>query len=93
MIYAFVVQVQVAVKCLCKEKMQSGTTDFLKEATIMHSLEDEHIVRLYGVVLGNDSLMLVSISLSSLIIMISVPHHLVIYFTFVNKLHVDDYQI
>ena len=39
--------------------MQSGMADFLKEATIMHTLDHEHIVRLYGVVLGIESLMLV----------------------------------
>lgn len=34
--------------------------DFLKEAAIMHSIEHENIVRLYGVVLDTDSLMLVT---------------------------------
>lgn len=51
---------QVAVKCLSKEKLQSGTSGFLKEATIMHTIDHESIVRLYGVVLENDSLMLVT---------------------------------
>ena len=54
------VQVQVAVKCLSKDKMQSGMSDFLKEATIMHSMDNEHVVRMYGVVLGTQNLMLVS---------------------------------
>lgn len=34
--------------------------EFLKEAAIMHSIDHENIVRLYGVVLSTDSLMLVS---------------------------------
>lgn len=34
--------------------------EFLKEAAIMHSIEHENIVRLYGVVLDTDSLMLVT---------------------------------
>ncbi|KAK2159483.1 hypothetical protein LSH36_152g04039 [Paralvinella palmiformis] len=53
-------RVQVAVKCLAREKIESGMTDFLKEATIMHTLDHEYIVRLYGVVLGIQSLMLVT---------------------------------
>ena len=53
-------QVQVAIKCLAKEKMQHAMADFLKEASIMHSIDHEHIVRLYGVVLESDALMLVS---------------------------------
>jgi serine/threonine protein kinase len=40
--------------------MESGMQDFLKEATIMHTLDHDYIVRLYGVVLGTQSLMLVS---------------------------------
>ena len=58
-VLSVLLQVQVAIKCLSKDKMQSGTPDFLKEATIMHAIDNEHIVRLYGVVLGNASLMLV----------------------------------
>lgn len=34
--------------------------EFLKEAAIMHSIDHENIVRLYGVVLSSDSLMLVT---------------------------------
>lgn len=34
--------------------------EFLKEAAIMHSIDHENIVRLYGVVLSTDSLMLVT---------------------------------
>lgn len=34
--------------------------EFLKEAAIMHSIEHENIVRLYGVVLDTESLMLVT---------------------------------
>ena len=40
--------------------MQSNPMEFLKEAAIMHSIEHENIVRLYGVVLSTESLMLVT---------------------------------
>ncbi|XP_054736937.1 activated Cdc42 kinase-like [Anastrepha obliqua] len=53
-------RIQVAIKCLCRERMQSNPMEFLKEAAIMHSIEHENIVRLYGVVLASDSLMLVT---------------------------------
>lgn len=53
-------QIQVAIKCLCRERMQSNPMEFLKEAAIMHSIEHENIVRLYGVVLDTNSLMLVT---------------------------------
>lgn len=49
-------------KKLSKEKMHAGTPDFLKEATIMHSIDNDHIVRLYGVVLDSDALMMVSLN-------------------------------
>ncbi|GAB6019108.1 hypothetical protein CHUAL_000729 [Chamberlinius hualienensis] len=54
------VRIQVAIKRLSKDKMQNNSMDFLKEASIMHSIDHEHIVRLYGVVLETDSLMLVT---------------------------------
>lgn len=53
-------QLQVAIKCLGHERMTSNSTEFLKEAAVMHSIEHPNIVRLYGVVLHLDSLMLVS---------------------------------
>jgi len=53
-------KVQVAIKCLSKEKVNQGVAEFLKEASNMHSLDHDHIVRLYGVVLESDSLMLVT---------------------------------
>jgi activated CDC42 kinase 1 len=53
-------RIQVAIKCLCRERMQSNPMEFLKEAAIMHSIDHEHIVRLYGVVLSTESLMLVT---------------------------------
>lgn len=52
-------QIQVAIKCLSRERMQSNPIEFLKEAAIMHSIDHEHIVRLYGVVLDTNALMLV----------------------------------
>lgn len=53
-------QIQVAIKCLCRERMQTNPMEFLKEAAIMHSIENENIVRLYGVVLDTEALMLVT---------------------------------
>ncbi|CAH1647804.1 unnamed protein product [Spodoptera littoralis] len=54
-------RLQVAIKCLGHERMTSNSTEFLKEAAVMHSIEHPNIVRLYGVVLHLDSLMLASI--------------------------------
>ncbi|XP_065218470.1 activated Cdc42 kinase-like isoform X2 [Planococcus citri] len=53
-------RIQVAIKCLSRERMQSNPIEFLKEAAIMHSIDHEHIVRLYGVVLDTNALMLVT---------------------------------
>lgn len=53
-------RIQVAIKCLSKQRMQNNSMEFLKEAAMMHSIEDEHIVRLFGVVLDSSSLMLVT---------------------------------
>ncbi|XP_061706811.1 activated Cdc42 kinase-like isoform X3 [Cydia pomonella] len=53
-------RLQVAIKCLGHERMTSNSTEFLKEAAVMHSIEHPNIVRLYGVVLHLDSLMLVT---------------------------------
>lgn len=53
-------RIQVAIKCLSKDQMQNNPMEFLKEAVIMHTIEHEHIVRLYGVVLDTVSLMLVT---------------------------------
>ncbi|XP_070206873.1 activated Cdc42 kinase-like isoform X2 [Littorina saxatilis] len=48
-------KVQVAVKSLSKEKMQSGQHDFLKEAALMQAVEHDNIVRLYGVVIHREN--------------------------------------
>lgn len=56
-----ITQIQVAIKCLSKEHMQNNHMEFLKEAAIMHTIDHEHIVRLYGVVLDTNALMLVSL--------------------------------
>ncbi|XP_018319586.1 activated Cdc42 kinase-like [Agrilus planipennis] len=53
-------RIQVAIKCLARERMQTNTIEFLKEAAIMHSIDHPHIVRLFGVVLDTGSLMLVT---------------------------------
>lgn len=56
---AILQQIQVAIKCLSRERMQNNPIEFLKEAAIMHAIDHEHIVRLYGVVLDTGALMLV----------------------------------
>ncbi|XP_014669096.1 PREDICTED: tyrosine-protein kinase PR2-like [Priapulus caudatus] len=53
-------RIQVAIKCLSKEHMLNNPMDFLKEACIMHTIDNRHIVRLYGVVLNTRALMLVT---------------------------------
>jgi len=53
-------KVPVAVKCLHASRLQSGTADFLKEVAMMHTVQHEHIVQLYGVILDSDSPMMVS---------------------------------
>ncbi|XP_034238615.1 activated Cdc42 kinase-like isoform X4 [Thrips palmi] len=53
-------RIQVAIKCLSRERMQNNPIEFLKEAAIMHGIDHEHIVRLYGVVLDTSALMLVT---------------------------------
>ncbi|XP_050414468.1 activated Cdc42 kinase-like isoform X1 [Patella vulgata] len=54
-------KVQVAIKCLSKERMQNGTQEFLQEAANMQTIDHENIVRMFGVVLDKDnSLMLVT---------------------------------
>ncbi|XP_076221011.1 activated Cdc42 kinase-like isoform X1 [Nomia melanderi] len=53
-------RIQVAIKCLSRERMQNNPIEFLKEAAIMYAIDHEHIVRLYGVVLDTNSLMLVT---------------------------------
>jgi len=50
----------VAVKCLANDKLKTEMTKFLLEAANMCSVDHEHIIQLYGVVLGADSLMLVT---------------------------------
>jgi len=51
----------VAVKCLANDKLKAEMGKFLLEAANMCSVDHEHIVQLYGVVLGSDSLMLVTL--------------------------------
>ncbi|XP_064610478.1 ack-related non-receptor tyrosine kinase-like isoform X1 [Liolophura sinensis] len=54
-------RVQVAIKCLSKERMVSAMADFLKEAGIMQSIDHDHMVRMFGVVLDKENtLMLVT---------------------------------
>ncbi|XP_014791375.1 activated Cdc42 kinase-like isoform X1 [Octopus bimaculoides] len=54
-------KVQVAIKCLSRDRMQNGVAEFLKEANIMQTIDHENIVRMFGVVLDKESsLMLVT---------------------------------
>ncbi|XP_064641830.1 activated Cdc42 kinase-like isoform X2 [Lineus longissimus] len=66
-------RIQVAIKRLNKEKMEPSpgpettkevpsmrTSDFLREVTVMHTIDHENIVRMFGVVLDKDCLMLVT---------------------------------
>lgn len=53
-------RLQVAIKCLSQDRMENNPVEFLKEAAIMHTVDHESIVRLYGVVLDTASLMLVT---------------------------------
>ncbi|KAG8195414.1 hypothetical protein JTE90_013872 [Oedothorax gibbosus] len=53
-------RIQVAIKCLNEDRMQKNHMEFLKEAAIMHTIDHENVVRLYGVVLETNSLMLVT---------------------------------
>ena len=50
--------------------MQNNPIEFLKEAAIMHAIDHEHIVRLYGVVLDTNALMLVSILSLAFVVLI-----------------------
>jgi activated CDC42 kinase 1 len=50
----------VAIKCLSKQRLQTNPLEFLKEAAMLHAVEHEHIVRLFGVVLDGEQLMLVT---------------------------------
>lgn len=47
-------RIQVAIKCLSKQRMHNNRSEFLKEAHIMHGIAHPNIVRLYGVVLNNE---------------------------------------
>ncbi|KAL4221059.1 hypothetical protein ACF0H5_019321 [Mactra antiquata] len=54
-------KVQVALKCLSRDRLENGTQEFLKEAGLMQTIDHENIVRMYGVVLDKEnSLMLVT---------------------------------
>ncbi|XP_013787108.2 tyrosine-protein kinase PR2-like isoform X1 [Limulus polyphemus] len=54
------IKVQVAVKCLNKEMIPNSSADFLKEINVQYSLNNEHVVRLYGVIIDTHSLMMVT---------------------------------
>lgn len=66
-------QIQVAIKCLNRERMQNPS-EFLDEAAIMHTIDHEHIVRLYGVVLEPKAAMLVCNGVMINILMNPVSH-------------------
>ena len=52
-------RIQVAIKCLSAARLENSRIEFLKEASIMHSISHENIVTLYGVVL-EPSVMLIT---------------------------------
>ena len=54
------IRIQVAIKCLSKDRMRHNPGEFLKEAAIMHSIDHDAIVRMCGVVLETYSVMLVT---------------------------------
>ncbi|XP_062619577.1 activated Cdc42 kinase-like isoform X3 [Saccostrea cucullata] len=47
-------KVQVALKCLSKDRMENGTQEFLKEAAIMQTIDHENICAMFGVVIDKD---------------------------------------
>nr|XP_022342287.1 tyrosine-protein kinase PR2-like isoform X4 [Crassostrea virginica] len=47
-------KVQVALKCLSKERMENGTQEFLKEAAIMQTIDHDNICAMFGVVIDKD---------------------------------------
>ncbi len=51
---------QVAIKCLAKERMTNNTLEFMKEYSMMQSIDHANIVRLFGVVLDAENIMLVT---------------------------------
>ncbi|XP_034933999.1 activated Cdc42 kinase-like isoform X2 [Chelonus insularis] len=53
-------RIQVAIKCLSRKNMQSNPIEFLKEASIMYSINHDHIVKLYGVALDTYTCMLIT---------------------------------
>lgn len=77
-------RIQVAIKCLSRDRMQSNMVEFLKEASIMHNIDHPNIVRFFGVVLPNieGSLMLVT----ELAPLRWVPY-ILIYFNFALNIH------
>jgi serine/threonine protein kinase len=56
-----VFQVQVAVKMVKQERMQSDQQTFLKETAVMQSLDHDNIARLYGVVLDRQYMLVCQI--------------------------------
>ncbi|XP_052761120.1 activated Cdc42 kinase-like isoform X2 [Mya arenaria] len=54
-------KVEVALKCLSRDRLENGTQEFLKEAGLMQTIDHDHIVHMFGVVLDKEnSLMLVT---------------------------------
>jgi len=51
---------QVAVKCLSRARMQNDTLEFMKEYDVMRGIDHANVVRLYGVALDGDAIMLVT---------------------------------
>ena len=43
-----------------KKRMQNNTVEFMKEYEMMQSIDHNNIVRLYGVILDSDTIMLIT---------------------------------
>ena len=61
-------RVSVAIKRISGEQVRGERNDFVQEASVAHSLDHEHIVRLFGVVLPEDGVLLVSPSPTQILI-------------------------
>lgn len=52
-------QVQVAVKCIPKDKLQKPVSDFLQEVSTLFGISHPHLVPIFGVILDIDNILLV----------------------------------
>jgi len=57
--YTWGFKLMVAVKRIATEKLSANMLSFVQEAAIMHKINQENVVRFYGVVLEPKNIMLV----------------------------------